>query len=72
MGKIQNDKHKSFLNVTHSGIMAGSALLLISLTVSSCQVIAGIFKAGMGFGIFIILAVLVVIGYFTIRLRKKP
>ena len=51
-----------------------AALLLLSLLtlmVSSCSVITGIFKAGMGFGIFAVLAVLVVIVFIIMRLRKK-
>jgi len=46
------------------------APLLLSLMVSSCTAIAEIFKAGMGFSIFLVLAVLVVIVFIIMRLRK--
>ncbi|MEO6254643.1 MAG: hypothetical protein ABIO79_15130 [Ferruginibacter sp.] len=46
-------------------------LVLISTTLSSCEAIAGIFKAGMGFGIFIVIAVVALIGFFVMRARKK-
>ena len=46
-------------------------LLFISFTLSSCEAIAGIFKAGMGVGIFIVIAVVAVIAYIVMRARKK-
>ena len=36
-------------------------LLAIILSLSSCRIIGGIFKAGMGVGIFMVIAVIVVI-----------
>lgn len=47
------------------------ALLATSLMISSCSVVGGIFKTGVGVGIF--LSALVVIGIITlvIRLGKK-
>lgn len=36
-------------------------LLLILLTISGCEAIGGIFKAGMGFGIFLVIIVIAVI-----------
>jgi|BarGraNGADG00312_1021997.scaffolds.fasta_scaffold24715_2 hypothetical protein len=45
--------------------------LIMSLIVSSCSVVSGIFKAGMDFGIFIVIAILIVIVYIVMRVRKK-
>ncbi len=46
-----------------------SFLLLFAMLVSSCSAIEGIFKAGMGVGIFFVLALFVVIGYFVMKAR---
>jgi hypothetical protein len=46
-------------------------LILTALSVSSCEAIAGIFKAGMGFGIFIVIAVIGGILFLVFRLGKK-
>lgn len=43
--------------------------LLMSL-LSSCEAIAGIFKAGMGFGIFIVVAIIIAIIAVVIRFNK--
>ncbi len=43
---------------------------LITL-LSGCEIIGGIFKAGMGVGIFIVVLVIAVIIYFVSRMRKK-
>ena len=46
-------------------------LLLVSVfTLSSCQAIADIFKAGMGFGIFIAVLVVAVIIFIILKLAK--
>lgn len=37
----------------------------------SCEAIGGIFKAGMGFGIFIVIAIVVVVVYFMTKIGKK-
>jgi hypothetical protein len=47
------------------------AITLISLFITSCSVIGGIFKAGMGFGIFIVIAVVAVIVIIITRSGKK-
>ncbi len=46
-------------------------LFLILTTFSSCSVVGGIFKAGMGVGIFAVIAVVVVIIFIITRLGKK-
>jgi hypothetical protein len=45
--------------------------IIISLLVNSCGVVSGIFKAGMDFGIFIVIAIVVIIAYIVIRLRRN-
>ncbi len=49
------------------------AALLFSMltTFSSCEVIGGIFKAGMGTGIFIVILVIAIIIFFVTRMRKS-
>ena len=44
-----------------NNIIRSLLLLAVMITVTSCEVIGGIFKAGMGFGIFIIVVVIAVI-----------
>jgi len=51
-----------------NNIVLPVALLMILL--SSCEAIGGIFKAGMGFGIFIVLFVIILIAVLLFR-RKK-
>lgn len=45
--------------------------LLILTTFTSCEVVEGIFKAGMGFGIFIVVAVVAVIIYVISKIGGK-
>lgn len=52
-------------------ILTPVILLVLSVSLSSCEAIAGIFKAGMGFGIFIVLAVIGLIVFFAMRAGKK-
>ena len=47
-------------------------LLLFALTMlSSCTIVTGIFKAGMGFGIFLVVLVIVFVIALVTRLNKK-
>jgi len=46
-------------------------LILLALLFSSCSAIAGIFKAGMGFGIFIVIAVIILIAVLVMRSKKN-
>lgn len=46
------------------------AILLASFTLTSCELIEGIFKAGMGVGIFIVIAILAVVIWIISRFRK--
>lgn len=57
--------------MNNSRFIGAFALLIISVTISSCTVIGDIFKAGMGFGIFIVVAIILVILFFVMRSGKK-
>jgi hypothetical protein len=46
-------------------------LFILSSLLSSCAVIGGIFKAGMGFGIFIVVLVIAAIIMLIVRAGKK-
>lgn len=46
-------------------------LFLISFLFTSCDLIEGIFKAGMGVGIFIVIAIIAVIVFIISRFSKK-
>jgi hypothetical protein len=52
------------------------SILLIVMTsmLSSCELVEGIFKAGMGFGIFIVVAIIGLILFLIFRIgrSKKP
>ena len=54
---------------------AKSLLLLFCLTIlinfSSCAVVGGIFKAGMGVGIFIVIVVIALIIFLVSRMGNK-
>lgn len=71
MEKSQNGQYHQNKRNKNSGVIPAFALVIMYLTVSSCSVIEGIFKAGMGVGIFAILAILVVIVFVISRFRKK-
>lgn len=45
--------------------------VLILATFTSCEIVEGIFKAGMGFGIFIVIAVIVLIIFIISKLTGK-
>ena len=57
-----------------SNLITVVMFLAISVLLSSCEVVGGIFGAGMGFGIFMILAVVAVAILFMVKLgkNKKP
>lgn len=44
---------------------------LMIMTLTSCEVVEGIFKLGMGVGIFIVIAILAVVIYIITKLNKK-
>lgn len=48
----------------------GILLFLAFFAFSSCSVITGIFKAGMGFGIFIVVAIIILVVVLIAKARK--
>jgi uncharacterized membrane protein len=46
-------------------------LLIVLLSVSSCSVIEGIIKAGMGVGIFIVVIILAVIAFVISKIMRR-
>jgi hypothetical protein len=46
-------------------------LVVVASSLTSCEAIGGVFKAGMGFGIFAVLAVLVIIVFGIMKMRNK-
>ena len=47
------------------------ALSLLILSLTSCEIIADIFGAGMGVGIFLVLLVIGIIVFIVIKIRKR-
>ncbi len=47
------------------------ALLSVSLLLTSCEVVEGIFKLGMGVGIFIVIAVIAVIVFIVSKIGGR-
>ncbi len=52
-------------------VQFASLFAFIVTTFTSCEVVKGIFKAGMGFGIFIVIAVIAVIIFIISKLSGK-
>jgi hypothetical protein len=46
-------------------------LIFCTLFLTSCSAIEGIFKAGMGVGIFIVIAIIAIIVFVAMRFSKK-
>jgi len=55
----------------NANVLSTLILILFATFLSSCEAIGGIFKAGMGFGIFVVLAVVVLIVGLFIKMGKK-
>jgi heme/copper-type cytochrome/quinol oxidase subunit 4 len=47
-------------------------MTVFASTLSSCSIVADIFQAGMSFGIFLVLAIAVLIVYLIMKMRKNP
>jgi len=63
--------HKKLFQMKNSNFLTTLGLLAISFSLSSCEAIGDIFKAGMGFGIFIVLAVIGIIVFIAMKAGKK-
>jgi hypothetical protein len=46
-------------------------VLLAGITLSGCELAEGIFKAGMAFGIFIVIAVIALVIYLVSKVRSR-
>lgn len=57
----------SKLNLTNAFV----SLLLLSITLSSCQAIAGIFKAGVWFGVIGVVVIVAIIFWLVSKAGKK-
>lgn len=71
MEKIKNEKNIQYNHEKNSGFIAVFTLIITSLTASSCSVVGEIFKAGMSFGIFIVVAMIVVVIILVLRFGKR-
>lgn len=45
--------------------------MALLLTISGCSVVGGIFKAGMGVGVFAVVLVIAIIIFFIVRMGKR-
>ena len=48
-----------------------AALFFLLFCFTSCEAIEGIFKAGMGFGIFLVIIFIAIVLFFVSKLLKK-
>lgn len=76
MKNLQNEsrlanKPASEKKITAYNFKAILSLFSVTMLLSSCEVIGGIFKAGMGVGIFIVVVVVLIIVFFVMRAGKK-
>ncbi len=55
----------------NSNFLAALTLVVFSSMLSSCEIIGDIFKAGMGFGIFLVIAVVALVIWLVMRMGKK-
>lgn len=46
-------------------------LVLLLLTISSCSLIEGIFKAGVGVGIFLVVAILAILAFIISKILSR-
>jgi hypothetical protein len=52
-------------------VLSSTILLLAALFLDSCSAIGGIFKAGMGFGVLIVVVIVFLVIFIVSRLGKK-
>jgi hypothetical protein len=76
MKHLQNDSVRFNKTLKQKGIKPFNTVTVVGLfaitfLLSSCEAIAGIFKAGMGFGIFIVVAIIAVIVFIAMKAGKK-
>ncbi|HYV90653.1 MAG TPA: hypothetical protein VE978_02680 [Chitinophagales bacterium] len=52
-------------------LVAAFLIIIFLSIVSACSVVTGIFKAGMGFGIFLVVILIALILFFVFKARSK-
>jgi hypothetical protein len=70
-GKNRNTLRKTSINFQVTKTFAVLALIMISILTSSCEFIGGVFKAGVGVGVFIVVLIIGVIIALVMRAGKK-
>jgi hypothetical protein len=53
----------------NSNILKALTIFMLSMTLNSCAVVEGIFKTGMGVGIFIVVAIVAIVGIIVVNVR---
>jgi len=69
--KINGQEIKTYILKMNSRSLISLIAFMIALALSSCAIVGGIFKAGMAFGIFIVVAIIILIAVVVIRANKK-
>lgn len=69
--KVHEYQKSKFLHISKKYLQIITLFICILTLFSSCEVIGGIFKAGMGVGIFIVIAVIVLIVFIISKLTGK-
>ncbi len=54
-----------------SALSITAFIILSTMLFSSCQVVEGIFKAGVGVGIFVVVAIIALVVFVAMRFGKK-
>jgi hypothetical protein len=54
-----------------SGLPMWVVFIMLPFLLGSCEAVAGIFKAGMGFGILLVVAFIITIGVLFMRMGKN-
>jgi hypothetical protein len=68
---IERTNRKSLASMNNGGWIKTMTLLLPSILLMSCEAVAGVFKAGMNFGMFIVIAVIILVIFFIVRMGQK-
>jgi hypothetical protein len=53
----------------NSNILKALTFFMISMTLSSCAVVEGIFKTGMGVGVFLVVGIIAIVGIIAFKVR---
>ena len=69
--EVKHQNVSRIYSLNRSGVLKLVVFLMLPFLLTSCEAIAGIFKAGMGFGIFIVIAVIIAIVVFFTRMGRN-